>query len=315
MATSSSATSTQKQELYEHIVDTFNAIFGTHPGYRAAHAKGIVCEGIFTPTASAASLSRAPHFQRDSVPVTVRFSDATGVPTIPDGDPNASPRGLGVKFHLPNGVDSDIVAHSYNGFPVGTAEEFLEFLQALASSGPTVPKPTPIEAFLGTRPRALAFATTPKPAPVSFATESYYGVNAFRFINREGASQYARYQIHPAEGERHLGDAEAAQRPMNFLFDELRDRLSHGPAELRLVAQLAEAGDRIDDGSISWPDDRPQLKLGSIRVLKLVENSEAVQRNLIFDPVRLVDGIELSNDPLPPARSAIYSISYKRRNP
>jgi catalase len=140
-------------------------------------------------------------------------------------------------------------------------------------------------------------------------------VNALRFINREGTSQYARYQIHPAEGEAHLGDAEAAQRPTNFLFDELHRRLIHGPAELRLVAQLAEAGDRIDDGSVSWPDDRPQLELGSIRVIKQVENSEAVQRKLIFDPVRLVDGIELSNDPLPPARSAIYSISYKRRNP
>ena len=315
MATPTSATSTQKQEIYEHIVDAFNAIFGTHPGYRAAHAKGIVCEGTFTPAASAASLSRAPHFQRDTVPVTVRFSDSTGVPNIPDGDPNASPRGLGIKFHLPGGVVSDIVAHSHNGFPVGTAEEFLEFLQALAASGPTTPKPTPIEAFLGNHPRALTFATTPKPAPVSFATESYYGVNAFRFINREGASRYARYQIHPVGSEAHLGDAEAAQRPPNFLFDELRERLSRGPAELRLVAQLAGAGDPIDDGSVSWPDDRPQLELGSIKVMKPVADSDAAQRKLIFDPIRLVDGIELSNDPLPPARSAIYSISYSRRNP
>ena len=45
------------------------------------------------------------------------------------------------------------------------------------------------------------------------------------------------------------------------------------------------------------------------------EDSDAAQRKLIFDPVRLVDGIELSNDPLPTARSAIYGIAYKRRNP
>ncbi len=315
MTTHSSATSTQKQELYEHIVDAFGAIFGIHPGYRPAHAKGIVCEGIFTPAATAASLSRAPHFQRGSVPVTVRFSNSTGIPNIPDGDPKASPRGLGIKFHLPGGVHTDIVAHSHNGFPVGTAEDFLGFLQAVASSGPNAPKPTPIEAFLGTHPRALAFATTPKPAPVSFVKVSYYGVHAFKFINREGASQFARYQIHPAEGEAHLGDAEAAQRPMNFLFDELQERLSHGPAELRLVAQVAGAGDPIDDASISWPADRRQLELGSISLTKLVEDSEAAQRKLIFDPIALVDGIELSNDPLPPARSAIYSISYKRRNP
>ena len=102
---------------------------------------------------------------------------------------------------------------------------------------------------------------------------------------------------------------------MNFLFDEIHERLSHGPAVLRLVAQLAGAGDRIDDGSISWPDDRPQLELGSIRVIKQIEDSEAVQRRLIFDPTQLADGIELSNDPLLPARSAIYGIAYKRRNP
>src|SRR5262249_21366197 len=275
MATSSSATSTQKQELYEQIVDALNAVFGIHPGYRAVHAKGVVCEGTFTPTVAAASLSRAPHFQRDSVPVTVRFSDFPGIPTIPHADPNASPRGLGIKFHLPGGVDSDIAAHSYNGFPVGTAEEFLGFVQALASSGPTAPKPTPIEAFLGARPRAFAFATAPKPVPVSFATESYYGVNAFRFINREGASRYARYQIHPAEKKAYLSEAEVAQRQPNFLFDELRQRLSRGTAVLKLIAQLAEAGDQIDDASVSWPDDRPQVELGSITVTKQVEDSEA----------------------------------------
>jgi catalase len=102
---------------------------------------------------------------------------------------------------------------------------------------------------------------------------------------------------------------------MNFLFDELHQRLSHGPAALRLVAQLAEAGDQIDDGSVSWPGDRPQLQLGSIRVIKQVEDNDAAQRKLIFDPVRLADGIELSNDPLPLARSAIYRIAYSRRNP
>ena len=145
----------------------------------------------------------------------------------------------------------------------------------------------------------LAFATTPKPAPVSFVTQSYFGVHAFRFINQKGASRFARYQIHPAGSESHLGDAEAAQRPANFLFDELHERLSHGPAELRLVAQLAGAGDPIDDASITWPADRPQVELGSIKVMKPVGDSEAAQRKLIFDPIGLVDGIELSNDPLP----------------
>ncbi|MFN8009426.1 MAG: catalase family peroxidase [Terriglobia bacterium] len=314
MATSSSPVSSRENELHERIVDALQKVFGVHAGYRAVHAKGIVCEGIFNPAATAASLSRAPHFQRDSVPVTLRFSDFAGIPGIPDADPNASPRGLGIKFHLPGGNDTDIVAHSFNGFPVGTAEEFLGFIEALAASSPGAPKPTPIEKYLTTHPRAMAFATTPKPIPMSFVAESYFGVNAFRFINQNQMSQYGRYQIHP-EQSAYLSDAEAAQRPANFLFDELRARLSRGPATLRLVAQLAKTGDPIDDGSASWPDDRPLLELGSIRVEKQVTDNDAAQRKLIFDPVRLVDGIELSADPLPAARSAIYRISYQRRNP
>src|SRR5215831_9732560 len=69
----------------EQIVDTMNMLFGKHPGFRSAHAKGIVCEGEFTPAASAATLSKAPHLQGKPVKVTVRFSDSTGIPDIPDG--------------------------------------------------------------------------------------------------------------------------------------------------------------------------------------------------------------------------------------
>lgn len=314
MASASSATPAHHQRLYEQIVDAMNAVFGAYPGYRAAHAKGVVCEGTFTPSESAATLSRAAHFRSGTIPMTVRFSDGTGIPAIPDPDPNADPRGLALRFHLPGGVETDIVSHSFNGFPVGTAEEFLGMFQAIAATRPDSPKPTPIEAFLGGHPRALAFVTTPKPAPKSFATESFYAVNAFRFTNREGTSRYARYQIHPQEGEAHLTAEETAGKPANYLFDELASRLERGPAKFNLVAQLAAANDPIQDASVVWPADRPQVALGVITVTKRRADSDALQRKLIFDPIHLVDGIELSADPLPQARSAIYSISYERRN-
>ena len=143
MASSSPGPNAQQQEVYEKLVDILSTIFGSHPGYRAIHAKGVVCEGTFTPSVAATSVSRAKHFQGGSVPVTVRFSDTTGIATIPDADPNANPRGLGLKFNLPDGTETDIVAHSYNGFPVSNAEQFLEFLTALATSGPTFLSPRP----------------------------------------------------------------------------------------------------------------------------------------------------------------------------
>jgi catalase len=164
--------------------------------------------------------------------------------------------------------------------------------------------------FLGSHPRALKFVTTPKPASASFANESYYAVNAFRFTNRDGA----RYQIHPVGGEVHLSDMEAAQRRANYLVEELGQRLARGPVEMRLVAELAKQGDPVNDPSITWPDDRTKLELGTIRAVKVAADSDAAQRKLIFDPVHIADGIELSDDPFPAVRSAVYSISYKRRN-
>src|SRR4026209_2585762 len=192
--------------ISEQLVDAVQALFGVHPGYRAVHAKGIVCEGTFSPAPTAASVSRAPHLQDVSVPTTVRFSDFAGVPTVPDGDPLASPRGMAIKLHLPGGIDTDVVAQSYDGFPVRTAEEFLVFVRALATSGP------PRAAFLAGHPQAKRFAEAPKPVPASFATESYYGVNAFRFTNREGGSRAGRYRGRPEAGEEELDAAQAARR-------------------------------------------------------------------------------------------------------
>lgn len=315
MATPSNALNAQNQKTYEQIVDAMNTVFGAHAGYRAVHAKGVVCDASFTPSPSAASLSRAPHFQATPVSATLRFSDSTGVPMIPDADPNASPRGLGIKFHLPGGADSDIVAHSFNGFPVSSAEEFLELFRAIVATGPDSPKPSPIEVFLSTRPRALAFVSTPKPVPTSFTALSFYAINAFRFTNGDGLSRYARYQIHPLDGQSHLTDAEAATQPPNFLFEELAERLRHGPARLKLVAQLAAPGDPTSDAAVTWPDDRPQIELGVLSITNIVADSDAAQKRLIFDPIRLADGIELSDDTLPLARSATYSVSYSRRNP
>lgn len=304
----------EKHKTYEQLVDTLQLLFGKHPGYRPMNAKGVVCKGTFAATATARSLSRAPHLDGSAVPITVRFSDFTGIPTISDGDPNASPRGMAIRFHLANGAATELVAHSYNGFPVGTAEEFLEFLRALAASDKRVPKPTPLETFLASHPRAKEFAETPKPAPASFATESYYAVNAFRFINQEGNRRYGRYQIHPVAAEEHLDAKVAAMKPASFLFDDLEQRFKVAPVRFRIVVQLASDTDPITDASQRWPEDRRQVEFGILSITGRSPDSDVEQRSLGFDPTRVIDGIEASDDPLIQARSEIYAISYQRRN-
>ena len=111
--------------LAQELLNALDALSGLHPGFRPAHAKGLMCSGTFTPLAEAAKLTRAPHATAPSTPVTVRYSDGTGVPNIPDNDPARSgPRGIAIRFHLGDHAHTDIIAHSTNGFPVRTGEEF-----------------------------------------------------------------------------------------------------------------------------------------------------------------------------------------------
>jgi catalase len=303
-----------KKSVPEQIVDTMNTLFGKHPGFRSAHAKGIVCEGEFTPAGAASALSRASHLQVQDKPVrvTVRFSDSTGIPNIPDGVPDASPHGMAVKFHLPNG-STDIVANAFNGFAVATPEDFLALLRAVAETGPNAPKPTPIEKFLGSHPKAARVVKTPKPTPASFATEPYFGVNAFVFTNKDDKARYGRYQLRPEAAEKFLTADEAAKKPANFLIDELGERLKKGPAKFKIIVQLAAEGDPVDDATAVWPDERPTVELGILSLTRLVADNDAAQRALAFDPLHLVDGIEGSDDPLLEARSAAYAISRRRR--
>jgi catalase len=299
--------------LSEDLLQQFDAIFGLNPGFRPAHAKGAMLTGTFTPSPGAASLTRAPHIVRESTPVTVRFSDSTGLPLVPDNDPNANPRGFAIRFNLAEHVHTDIVSHSTDGFPTHTGQEFLELLTALATSDPKNLAGSPLEAFLGAHPSALAFVQTPKPAPSSFARESFFGVTAMRFTNKDGVSRYGRYRIVPVAGNDHLDDAATAAKSANFLFDELTERAAKGPIEFRILVQLANDGDTVDDATVHWPEDRTQLELGKISLTKLIADSSHEQKQIIFDPIPRVDGIDPSDDPLLELRAAIYLISGRRR--
>jgi catalase len=304
----------QADALSKDILQALDNLNGVHPGFRPAHAKGILLSGMFTPSPGAVSLTRAPHAQRTSTPVTVRFSDFAGFPTVADNDPqNASPRGIAIRFLLAEHVHTDIIGHSVDGFAVRTAEDFVEFLKAAGASGPGVAHPTPIEAFLGAHPKALQFLQTPKPTPVSFATESFFSVTAYKFVNGSGTSQFGRYRIRPEAGNQHLDDAAAAAKGANFLFDEITARIAKEPVRFQVLVQIAGAGDVVDDATAHWPDNRTEVEFGSITLTGPVPDDAAQQRHIIFDPIPRVDGIESSGDPLLEPRAAVYLMSGRRR--
>ncbi len=299
--------------LANDLLQQFDQLFGLHPGFRAAHAKGQMLTGTFTPAAGAQSITRAPHIVRASTPVTVRFSNSTGVPQIPDNAPEANPRGFAIRFNLAEHVHTDIVSHSTDGFPTRDGAQFLEFLRAVAASGADVPSPKPVEVFLGSHPAALAFVQAPKPFASSLARETYYGVTAFAFTNAEGRTRYGRYRIVPEQGNDYLSDSAVAGLAENYHFDEIQERVKKGPVRFKITVQLASPGDTVDDSTVHWPETREVAELGMLELTEAVADSLAQQKHIIFDPIPRVDGIEASADPLLELRAAIYLISGRRR--
>jgi len=299
--------------LANDLLAQFHKIFGPHPGFRPAHAKGLMLSGTFRPAPGSASLTKAPHIARESTPVTARFSNSTGLPEIPDSAPDANPRGLAVRFNLAEHSHTDIVSHSTDGFPTRDGYEFLEFLKAATASGPEVPSPKPIEKFLATHPAALRFVQTPKPFPSSLARNTYFAVTAFRFTNEQGESRYGRYRIVPEAGNDYLGNDDAAKLRADYHYEELEHRVKQGPVRFRILVQVAAPGDVTDDATVHWPEDRQLIEFGTIELTSVLHDSIAQQKHIIFDPIPRVDGIEPSADPLLELRAAIYLLSGRER--
>ena len=294
-------------------VDVMNKLWGRHPGVRANHAQGVVVEGSFTATPEAAGLSSAAVFAGKPVPVTVRFSDATGLPDLADGADAANPHGMAIRFRPEGATYVDVVIVSLPYFPVATGEEFVQLLQAASESGPDAPKPTKIEQFIATHP-AAAKAGADVRTPTSFARETYNGVDAFIFVNAKGERQPFRFQFQPVAGGEHMEKDAAAKMPPNFLRTELPERLKREKVEFRVMAQLANPGDQTKDPTQPWPADRRMVNMGTITLTSAVADQDKAQHDLRFLPNHLQPGIELSDDPLVDARVRSYVISFGRRS-
>ena len=206
----------------------------------------------------------------------------------------------------------DLVTHSFNGFPAANAAQFGEFLKAAAASGPDAPKPTPIEKYLQAHPEALPFVTQQNPPPESLATTTYFGVNAFAFTDASGKKTTVRYRFVPQAGDKYLDAAAAASKGPNYLMEEIAERVGKGPVMFDWFAQIAQPGDKADDPSTPWPEDRELVKLGTLSITGMAADQEGLSKSLLFLPNNVPDGIEPA-DPMIDVRSAAYPISFSER--
>lgn len=292
------------------LVDALHTAFGDNHA-RAVHAKGIIVEGNFTPDPHASAITKAKHLQKTKSQLIVRFSDFTGIPNIPDNIGLANPRGFAIKFKMPDGSSTDIVGHSFDGFPASNSDQFRELLLAIGASGEGAAKPTALDKFLGSHPVAKTFLTTQK-NPASYAGISYFGVNAFKFTNKKGESHFIRYQFIPADGEELLTAEQMAKMDPEYLQIEIKKRIAKHPIKFKMYAQIAGEGDNIEDPSTAWPASRKRILLGVIEITKLGTNTVQEDKSLFFIPNNIPAGIETA-DPMLNFRSKAYPISVKER--
>jgi catalase len=300
------------ETLAKQAVDAINEVSGAHPGYRAAHARGTLCSGTFTATRDAARLTRAAHMQGSSARATVRFSNGSGDPGVPDYAREG--RGMAVKLYLEDGSKTDMVALNLPCFFARTPEDFIEFTRARKPDPDTgQPDMEKVGAFLGAHPEAqpaiqAALAAGP---PASYATVAYHGIHAFRWVSADGEGRFVRYRWEPEAGERSLDPEEAKARGPDYLQEEIAGREGAG---FKLVVTLAAEGDPVDDPTAAWPEERETVEVGRLELTGPEEGREGEGDVLVFDPTRVVDGIELSDDPILRFRPRAYAVSVERRS-
>ena len=292
---------------HEEAMDRIHARYGRHPGHRALHAKGVIYEATFTATPEAAGLTRAGHMTGTPVPVTVRFSNGGGDPTEPDYAPDV--RGLAVAFHLPDGSRNDILSQTIPYFTFPDQEGFFDALKVSKRD---------FRALLALPWFAIRYPKAIRKLPDvnrilgehrSFAAHTYFPFHAYKWVDGDGGERFVRYRWLPTVDEPPLSKSQARERGRDWLFEEMAERLAREPVRMELEIQIA-AGDDPDDPSYEWPAERERVVVGTLEVTGIDADADD---GIVFDPMRLVDGIEPSGDPVLHYRPPVYSLSHAER--
>jgi catalase len=292
----------------ERALEIIQEEYGAHSGHRALHAKGRFYRGTFTATPRARELTRAAHMTGEPVPATVRFSNGAGDPTQPDYAPDV--RGLAVGFNLADGSRHDIVSQTLPTYPFSDQEGFFHALRLRRPSLGTLVR-APLLAIR--HPRSLLQLPESQrvmTSRASYVARRYYAFHAYKWVDAGGGERWVRYRWLPTVDEPEPSRAEVKRRGRDYLFDDLAERLGRGAATMRLEVTVAGSGDDPHDPSDEWPDDRERVIVGDLEVTAIDPDPD---EGTVFDPMRLVDGIEPSDDPVLRYRPAVYALSHARR--
>lgn len=308
------AMAADNQVAPDHVVTAIEGAFGVNPGQRRNHIKGSCAVGEFVGSKDAARYTRSALFSGKPVPVIARFSLSGGNPKAPDTA--KSVRGMALQFKLPGGQLHHMAMLNTPVFGAANPQTFLDLMMALQPDPATgKPDPEKMKAFKASHPDNLAQAEylAANNPPTSYANSAYWGIHTFKFINSKKQTTLVRWRFVPQDGEKRLTDDELKTAGANFLEQALISRAEQGPLRWDMMLTIGGAGDPEDNPTLAWPEDRKQLKVGTLTIKTAMAQKGAACEPINFDPLAMADGIAPTKDPVLQFRSPAYAVSYAKR--
>jgi len=277
-------------------------------GHRRNHAKGICFIGTFDSNGDGTELSRSQVFTRGQYPALGRFNLGTADPNAPDSTVRI--RGMGLQIATPDGEEWRTAMIDAPVFPVSTPEEFYRLLEALRSKDPDA-----VKDFAAKQPEFAVFGKWASSAPwtASYAEERFNSLDAFTFVNGSGIEHAVRWSLLPQAKVTPITDSDLTKLGPDYLEQEIAERVGKAPQRWTMVLTVASPGDQTSDPSKAWPADRRTVTVGTLVVERIEAERDGPCRDINFDPTVLPNGIQVSDDPFPAARSAAYAKSYDLR--
>jgi catalase len=291
---------------------------------RVVHARGSGAHGHFQVYESMAEVTMAKFLQDPSVktPVFVRFSQVVGNKGSADTVRDA--RGFATKFYTEDG-NYDLVGNNIPVFFIQDAIKFPDLVHAIKPE-PHHEMPQASAAhdnfwdFISLMPEAthmILWLLSDRGISRSYRMMEGFGVNTFRFVNKDGKACFVKFHWKPKLGVHSLVWDEAqklAGKDPDFLRRDLWEAIEMGDyPEYELGVQMINEEDELKfdfdvlDPTKVWPEEDIPVKLiGKMVLNRNPDNFFAETEQVAFHPGNVVPGIDFTNDPLLQGRLFSY---------
>lgn len=292
---------------------------------RVVHARGAAAHGIFESYANFENITIASFLSEKGkkTPVFVRFSTVAG--SRGSADTVRDVRGFATKFYTEEG-NYDLVG---NNIPVFFIQDGIKFPDLIHAVKPEPHNEIPqaqsahdtfwdFIAHNEETAHMVMWHLSDRAIPRSYRMMEGFGVNTFRFINKDGKAHFVKFHWKPKLGLQSFIWDEAqkiAGKDPDFhrrdLFNAIeQENFPQYELCVQLIPQELEHSFDFDvlDPTKIWPEEEvPIQKIGMMTLTKNVDNYFAETEQVAFHPGHIVSGIDFSNDPLLQGRLFSYT--------